>query len=94
MPARRKIHLQLTEQGDYDLGLVCEGDPIYCGDGSHDEDLVCGRCHRTLFLALSRSDVFAFIAKNFGSKPFRRPFPLVAECDCGATNRVWPVFTD
>jgi hypothetical protein len=93
MPPRRKIHLQLTEEGDEDVVFGCDGTPIF--SGTADEDLICGRCHRTLFLALSRNDLFALIAKTFPpaakTAVTGRPFPLVAICDCGAVNRVWPV---
>ena len=96
MPLRRKTHLPLTEMTDEDIGLECAGDPIYSGDATGDEDLVCGRCHRTLFLALSRDGVFAAIAKSGLPSADRRGrrYPLVAICDCEAVNRVWPPVLD
>jgi hypothetical protein len=92
MSARQKTHLQITEFGEEEVGLSCDGGPILSGDGSISEDLVCGQCHRTLFLALSREAVFTELAK--GGMPFTdrhgRRHPFVATCDCGAVNRVWP----
>lgn len=92
MPPRRKTHLQITEFEEEDVGFEYDGSPILSGDGSIGEDLVCGRCHLTLFLALSREAVFSELAK--GGVPFTdrhgRRRPLTAICDCGAVNRVWP----
>jgi len=93
MPARRKIHLPLTEMENEDIGFECpESGPILSGDGTADEDLVCGRCERTLFLALTRDDLYEALVKGFAlTKTRGRRFPLVAICDCGAINRVWPL---
>lgn len=92
MPERRKTHLQITERNEGEVEIQCVGGPILSGDGSINEDLVCGRCHRTLFLALSREAVFAEFAR--GGLPFTdrhgRRHPFAAKCDCGAVNRVWP----
>jgi hypothetical protein len=97
MPPRRKIHLPLTEAYEDDLGFECTGTPIFFGTAN--EDLVCGRCHRTLFLGFTRDDLFAAIAKMRSPNAprtavsDRRP-PLIAICDCGAINRVWPIIPD
>lgn len=97
MPPRRKTRLPLTEIGEEDIGFVCEGTPIF--SGTADEDLLCGRCHRTLFLAFTRDDLFAELQKLRPANAKRtavsnRRHPIVAECDCGAINRVWPVIPD
>jgi hypothetical protein len=96
MPGRRKIHLPLTEMGE-EVGLCVNenGDPIMAGDGSIDEDLVCGLCHRTLFLALNREGVFSQLEKDgWPTTSHGRRLPLLAVCDCGAFNRLWPIPID
>jgi len=91
---RRKTHLPLTEWYDDDIGLECTGTPIF--SGTADEDLLCGRCHRTLFLAFTRDDLFDAITKMSPPGTPRtavsnRRSAIVAVCDCGALNRVWPI---
>jgi hypothetical protein len=92
MPPRRKTRLQITEFGDEDTGFACDDGPILSGDGSIGEDLVCGQCLRTIFLALSRDAVFDELAKSGCPLTDRHGLrhPFVAKCDCGAVNRVWP----
>ena len=94
MPPRRKTHLKLTMFSEEDTGLVCTDGPIFSGKAETDEDLLCGRCHRTLFLAMTRQDVCVELRRGMPTRLnpalAQRNFPLVAECDCGAINRVWP----
>lgn len=91
---RRKTPLELSEFHDADVGAFqCVDGPILSGDGTIAEDLVCGFCHRTLFLALSRDGVFAEIGRRLGrpaTDAHGRREPLLAVCDCGKVNRVWP----
>jgi hypothetical protein len=90
--ARRRTHLQVIKPDENTFALSCDGHAILSGDGEINEDLVCGRCHRTLFMALSREDVFTAIARkglDFRDRHGRR-HPMVAHCDCGAFNLVWP----
>lgn len=91
MPPRRQTPLQLTAQEPEDTVFECTGGPIFSGDGSLPDDLVCGRCHRTLFLALSVDGLFDLLA-GVGrfTDPHGRRKPLLAQCDCGVLNRVWP----
>jgi hypothetical protein len=94
MPPRRKTHLPLMDELEEDyIGIEYEGHPI--ASGTENEDLICGRCHTTLFLGLSRNGIFEYLAKESPPKRpraghARQQFPLAAICDCGAVNRVWP----
>jgi hypothetical protein len=90
--ARRKIQLEVIVPDEDTFALACDGHAILSGDGTINEDLVCGRCQRTLFMALSREDVFPALAReglDFRDRHGRR-HPIVACCDCGAYNLVWP----
>jgi hypothetical protein len=102
---RRKVRLTLTpEMGDEDTDLLRpEEGPYLSGDG--DTDLLCGRCDQTLVRGIGREDVCGVYMRlinamrvaqglgiyNSGTAVENRPFPLVAHCDCGAINRVWPI---
>jgi hypothetical protein len=94
--ARRKTHLAVIEGPEEDeIEFVCDGNPI--SSGTENEDLLCGRCHRTLFLGFSREGLLDAITKDLGptrTAADKRRYPLAVQCDCGAHNRVWPVFTD
>jgi hypothetical protein len=96
MRPRKKSRLQLVDEpGDEDLQLVASDEGPFCS-GEEPEDLICGRCDRTLFLGLSRDGVIATVWSasldpHSRTAAFGRPFPLVIDCDCGAINRVWPV---
>jgi hypothetical protein len=48
--ARRKIQLEVIEPDEDTFALACDGHAILSGDGTINEDLVCGRCQRTLFM--------------------------------------------
>lgn len=90
--ARRKTRLEVIEPDESTFALSSDGHAILSGDGTINEDLVCGRCHRTLFMALSREDVLTALAReglDFHDQHDRR-HPMVAHCDCGAYNLVWP----
>lgn len=96
MPPRRKIHLPVVaDPGEESVHFTAaEAGPTFSGED--DEDLLCGRCRRTLCLGLRRDHAADAVrsAMKFGpprTAADRRPFPVVIQCDCGAVNRVWPV---
>jgi hypothetical protein len=89
---RRKTALEIIEPDEDTVALSYDGHAILSGDGTINEDLICGRCHLTLFMALSRDDVYHALARkglDFRDRHGRR-HPIVAQCDCGAYNYVWP----
>ncbi len=97
MPPRRKVHLPLTEPGEFDIGFSsAEDDTGPIASGNEDTDLLCGRCHKTLFLALTIEGFFAKLAEGLPTKASNRAaagrrHPAVAVCnECGARNRLWP----
>lgn len=99
MPGRRKIRCELADEiGQEDTCFdISDGEgPFLSGDGP--EDLLCGRCDRTILLGLSRQDACTKLVTDHGANRHLagtaaalRPFPLVVECDCGAQNRLWPI---
>lgn len=96
MRERRKTRGQIVEDaGDEAVFGVDEG-PLLSGD--ENENVLCGRCDRTLLLGVARENAWRALRSTMGladphagTAAADRPYPVYVECDCGATNRIWPI---